>query len=280
MSVQHQAKRISIRDLNLLKSKKQPIVCLTAYNAPLAHLADRHADIILVGDSLGMVLYGFESTLQVTLDLMIAHGRSVVATTANSLVVVDMPFGSYQESPEQAFRNAAIVMAQTGCQAVKLEGGIEMAGTVSFLVERGIPVVGHIGLQPQSVHAEGGYRVTGREEIEKANLIASANAISEAGAFAIVLECMDEALAASISATVDCITIGIGASASCDGQILVTEDLLGLTAGPAPKFVKKYADLSSVIDQSLQQYASEVRVHDFPSEEYLYASPKKKLNLV
>jgi len=280
MSAQNQTRRKAVRDIALLKSQKQPIVCLTSYNAPIARLADKHVDIILVGDSLGMVLYDFDSTLQVTLDLMMAHGRAVVKTTSHALITVDMPFGSYQESPEQAFRNAALIMAQTGCHAVKLEGGVEMAETVSFLVQRGIPVIGHIGLQPQSVHSEGGYRVTGRTDPEQARLLASAAAIDEAGAFALVLECMDEGLAATITESVECATIGIGASAACDGQILVTEDLLGLTPGAGPKFVKKYANLSASIDSALGQYATEVRQKIFPSEEYLYKSkPKNKLRI-
>ncbi len=195
-------KRKTIRDIAAMKGGESAIVCLTAYTAPVARLADAHADLVLVGDSLGNVIYGFDSTLPVTMDIMVAHGRAVVNATAAALVVVDMPFGSYQESPEQAFRNAARLMAEAGCQAVKFEGGEEMAETAAFLVRRGIPVMGHIGLQPQSVHGAGGYHVTGRKDEEQKKLLADAKALADAGAFSIVLECMDADLAAAVTAAV------------------------------------------------------------------------------
>lgn len=280
MSAQTQVKRKSVTDIRALKSKSQPVVCLTSYIKPIAQLADRHADLILVGDSLGMVLYGLPSTLGVTLDMMMTHGRAVVDATTQALVAIDMPFGSYQESPQQAFRNAALLMANTGCQAVKLEGGCEMAETVSFLTQRGIPVIGHVGLQPQSVNSAGGYRVTGRADHERASLMKDAQSITEAGAFAIVLECMDEELARDITNMVAIPTIGIGASVACDGQILVTEDLLGLTGGPVPRFVKQYAHLAEQIDSALQSYAGEVREKTFPSDEFIYrSSAKSKLRV-
>ncbi len=272
--------RRTIRDIAAAKGKKEAIICLTAYTAPVARLADPHADLILVGDSLGMVLYGFPSTLPVTLDMMILHGRAVVNASEKSLIVVDMPFGSYQESPAQAFHNAARIMAETGCAAVKLEGGSEMAETVSFLVQRGVPVIGHIGLQPQSVHSAGGYRVAGRDQQEARSILASAQALAEAGAFAVVLECMDETLAGKITKQIHIPTIGIGASAGCDGQILVSEDLLGLTPAPRPKFVKNYADLSSVIDKALGDYAREVRERIFPGTQNIYMSPDRKIRAV
>jgi 3-methyl-2-oxobutanoate hydroxymethyltransferase len=273
-------RRKTIRDIAAMKGGT-PIVCLTAYTAPIARLADEHADLILVGDSLGNVIYGFESTLPVTMDMMVAHGRAVVNATSKALVAVDMPFGSYQESPEQAFRNAARLMAETGCQAVKFEGGAEMAETVSFLVQRGIPVFGHIGLQPQSVHGSGGYRVTGRVDEERLKLLADAKALADAGAFALVLECMDAGLAAQVMNAISIPTIGIGAGVNCDGQILVCDDMLGLSAGPVPKFVKSYGAVGKAVDGAFAQYAAEVRKRSFPSDEYSYIpKSEKKLKAV
>jgi 3-methyl-2-oxobutanoate hydroxymethyltransferase len=272
-------KRKTIRDIAAMKGGEAAIVCLTAYTAPVARLADAHADLVLVGDSLGNVIYGFDNTLPVTMDMMIAHGWAVVNATAAALVVIDMPFGSYQESPEQAFRNAARLMAETGCQAVKFEGGDEMAETAAFLVRRGIPVMGHIGLQPQSVNGAGGYHVTGRKDAEQKKLLADAKALSEAGAFSIVLECMDADLAAAVTASVPTPTIGIGAGIACDGQILVCDDMLGLSSGPLPRFVKRYAEVSRAVDEAFGQYAAEVRNRRFPSAEHSYQD-KKKLRAV
>lgn len=266
-------KRKTIRDIRAFKGGKEAFVCLTSYTAPMARIADRHADVLLVGDSLGMVIYGFDSTLPVTVDMMINHGRAVVKSSQNALVVVDMPFGSYQEGPEQAFRNAARIMAETGCGAVKLEGGIEMAETVAFLSNRGVPVMGHTGLQPQSVNSAGGYRVTGRNSEEAERILEGAHVLARAGAFALVLECIDSDLADTITGRLDIPTIGIGASASCDGQVIVTDDILGLTPGPHPRFVKKYAELAGDADQALKCFAGEVRSRIFPARDHVYSKP-------
>jgi len=265
-----QNKRKTVRDIRALKKQKQAFVCLTAYTAPMAQLADQHADMLLVGDSVGMVIYGYDSTLPVTLDIMVAHGRAVVKASQRALVVVDMPFGSYQENPAQAFRNAAHIMAETGCTAVKLEGGAEMAETVSFLAQRGVPVVGHIGLQPQSVHSAGGYRVQGRSAAEAEEIVRSAEALAQAGAFAIVCECIDSDLADLITNRIDIPIIGIGASAACDGQVIVTDDILALTAGPHPRFVSHYANLQDVIGAALKRFSEDVRARSFPSQEQTY----------
>lgn len=252
-----------------------PIVCLTAYTAPMARALDANVDILLVGDSLGMVLYGFDSTLPVTLDLMIAHGGAVVRGSSHACVTVDMPFGSYQESPERAFRNAARVMAETGCAAVKLEGGEEMAETIAFLTARGVPVMGHIGLTPQAVHALGGFRSQGRSEREREKLLADARAVSDAGAFSIVVEATVEPLARQITQAIAAPTIGIGASVACDGQVLVTEDMLGLFADFTPKFVRRYADLNPMIIQASATFADDVRNRRFPGPEHTFAAPKE-----
>ena len=256
-------RRRTVKDIARQKGKT-PIVCLTSYTAPMARLTDEYADIILVGDSVGMVLYGFDSTLPVTLELMINHGAAVVRATNKALVVVDMPFGSYQESPEQAYRNAVSIMQRTGCAAVKLEGGAEMAETVSFLTRRGVAVMGHIGLQPQSVNASGGYGIRGRDADDRIKIMSDAVAISDAGAFALVIECTEESLAGEITARVSIPTIGIGASAACDGQVLVTEDMLGFTGAYIPKFVKQYADLHGAARQGIENFASDVRARLFP----------------
>jgi 3-methyl-2-oxobutanoate hydroxymethyltransferase len=274
-----QIRRKTVRDIQALKDRGEPVVCLTAYTKPVARLADAHADLVLVGDSMGMVLYGFDSTIPVTLDMMIAHGAAVGRSTQRALVVVDMPFGTYQESPAQAFHNAAQIMKQTGCQAVKLEGGVEMAETVAFLTSRGIPVMGHIGLQPQSVQTAGGYRATGMKEAERSRLKKDAEAVAGAGAFAIVLECMEESLAAAISKACPVPTIGIGASAACDGQVLVSEDLLGFTGGPLPRFVKPYADLAATADSTFSAYAAEVRGRIYPDERHVYRARQRRKTL-
>ena len=269
MSAQAKQKRKTVTKIRSSKGK-MPIVCLTAYSAPIAALADEVSDLILVGDSAGMVVHGFENTVPVTLDMMILHGRAVVDASKQACVVVDMPFGSYEESPETAYRNAARVMQETGCTAVKLEGGTHMAPTIAFLVKRGIPVMAHIGLTPQAVHAMGGYRTSGRCRDEWTEVEADAKAIADAGAFSVVLEGMAEPLAAKITSLINIPTIGIGASAQCDGQILVIDDLLGLTPR-VPRFVKKYADLDGVIRDALGRYADEVRSRAFPAVEHTYA---------
>ena len=269
MSAQAKIRRKTVTKIRAAKGKA-PLVCLTAYTAPIAALADEVADLILVGDSAGMVVHGFENTVPVTLDMMIMHGQAVVRASQAACVVVDMPFGSYEESPEIAYRNASRIMQETGCTAVKLEGGAHMAPTIAFLVKRGIPVMAHIGLTPQAVHAMGGYKTSGRCRTEWAEVEADAKAVVEAGAFSVVLEGMAEPLAAKITSMISAPTIGIGASAQCDGQILVIDDLLGLTPR-VPTFVKKYADLDGVIREALTAYAADVRDRSFPALEHTYA---------
>ncbi|RAU23874.1 3-methyl-2-oxobutanoate hydroxymethyltransferase [Paramagnetospirillum kuznetsovii] len=273
MSVEVKIKRVTTRDIRARKGA-EPIVVLTAYTAPIARLLDPHCDILLVGDSLGMVVYGMETTLGVTLDMMINHGRAVVRSSTHACVVVDMPFGSYQESPEQAFRNCARVMAETGCAAVKLEGGREMAATIRFLVDRGIPVMAHVGLKPQAVHAAGGFRAQGRVDAEAEAIRADARAIDAAGAFSVVVEGTVEPVARALSAEIAIPTIGIGASAACDGQVLVIDDVLGLFADFTPKFVKRYADLRPIITAAVESYAAEVKTRAFPGPEHCFGLPK------
>lgn len=265
--------RVTAPALRARKSSKgegEAIVCLTAYTARLAELLDPHCDLLLVGDSLGMVLYGETSTLAVGLERMIVHGRAVAGAAETALVVVDMPFGLYEESPEQAFRSAARVLSETGAQAVKLEGGAHMADTIRFLVARGVPVMGHVGLTPQAVNALGGFRARGRaDEEERAMIARDAVVVSDAGAFAIVLEGVADDLAEEITRNTEAPIIGIGASAACDGQILVSEDMLGLTARTA-KFVKRYADMGAVISDAAETYAAEVKARTFPGPEHVY----------
>ena len=268
MSTQKPVRRVTVPQIRNRKGG-EPIVSLTSYHAHTAAIVDKYADFILVGDSLGMVMHGMDSTIGVTLDLMIMHGAAVVRGTARSLVVVDLPFGTYEESPAIAFRNAARVMKETGCGAVKLEGGQRMAETIHFLTERGIPVMAHTGLTPQSSHVLGGFKTQGRDQADWAAHEADAAAVAEAGAFAVVLEGMVEPLAARITKQIDIPTIGIGASADCDGQILVLEDMLGLNPTP-PKFVKVYGDLGDKIEQAVKSYADEVKSRAFPSDANTY----------
>lgn len=267
-------KRLSVPEFSARKGG-DPLVCLTAYTTPMAQRLDGHVDLLMVGDSLGMVLYGFDSTLPVTLDMMIQHGAAVCRGSKTALVVVDMPFGAYQESPEQAFRSAARIIKETGCQAVKLEGGREMADTVSFLAQRGIPVMGHVGLTPQSVNTLGGYRARGRGDQEAAGIMADAIAIAEAGAFSVVLEGVMEQIAQAVTARVSVPVIGIGASAACDGQVLVSEDILGLFSNFKPRFVKRYAELGGDIEAAAARYASDVRARSFPGPEHIFGAMKK-----
>lgn len=248
----------------------EPIVSLTAYTAPIARLLDPHCDFLLVGDSLGMVVYGLPDTLGVTLDMMIAHGAAVVRSTERACIVVDLPFSTYEANQEEAFRNAARVLRETGCAAVKLEGGVELAGTVAYLVARGIPVMGHIGLRPQQVQTMGGFRVQGRDDAAVERLRADAFAMAEAGAFAVVIEGTIEPVARALTADLPIPTIGIGASAACDGQILVTDDLLGLFADFTPKFAKRYAELSGEIERAVKGYAADVKARRFPGVEHVY----------
>lgn len=268
MSTQKPIRRITVPQIRNRKGA-EPIVSLTSYHAHTAAIVDKYADFILVGDSLGMVMHGMESTVGVPLDLMIMHGKAVVRGTNRSLVVVDLPFGTYEESPSIAFRNAARVMKETGCGAVKLEGGKRMAETIRFLTERGIPVMAHIGLTPQSSNVMGGFKTQGRDEADWIEHEEDAAAVAEAGAFAIVLEGMVEPLAARITKQIDIPTIGIGASAECDGQILVLEDMLGLNPTP-PKFVKVYGDLGDKIEKAVEDYASDVKSRAFPTEANIY----------
>ncbi|SMF90148.1 ketopantoate hydroxymethyltransferase [Azospirillum oryzae] len=274
MSATALAKRTTTTTLSTRKGG-DPIVCLTAYSAPIAKLLDPHVDVLLVGDSLGMVLYGFDSTLPVTLDMMIAHGAAVVRGSTHACVIVDLPFASYQESPQQAFRNAARVLAETGCAAVKLEGGVEMAETVAYLVARGVPVMGHVGLTPQSVNTLGGFRARGRNAEESESILADAKAITAAGAFALVVEGVMEPLAEAITAAVTVPTISIGASVACDGQVLVTDDLLGLFADFTPKFVRRYAELGPMVTHAAATYAEDVRHRRFPGPEHVFRVKRK-----
>jgi 3-methyl-2-oxobutanoate hydroxymethyltransferase len=274
MSAVVETKRISVPEIIARKAVRQPVVCLTCYHAHTARLLDEHVDLMLVGDSLGMVIHGLENTLGVTLEMMILHGQAVMRGAKKALVAVDMPFGSYEESPQVAFRNAARVMAETGCQAVKLEGGQRMAETVHYLTQRGVPVMGHIGLTPQRIQIFGGFKTQGRTEAEWPAIEADAQAIAEAGAFAIVLEGMAEPLAAKITGQVPVPTIGIGASAECDGQILVMEDMLGLNPKP-PKFVRTYASMGADIEAAVKAYAADVRARTFPGLENVYQMKKR-----
>ncbi|MFT4078632.1 3-methyl-2-oxobutanoate hydroxymethyltransferase [Rhodomicrobium lacus] len=272
MSQHSVIRRVTAPDIRAKKGGDK-IVSLTCYHAHTARLVDPHMDFLLVGDSLGMVMHGLETTVPVPLDMMIMHGAAVVRGSRHALVVVDMPFGSYEESPAVAFRNAARVMKETGCGAVKLEGGTRMAETVAFLTQRGIPVMGHIGLTPQSVNMMGGFKTQGRRQEEWAAIEADAAAVTEAGAFAVVLEGMAELLAAKITRAIQIPTIGIGASAECDGQILVLEDMLGLSPA-VPKFVKKFAELGAAIEDAVKDYATEVRARQFPAKDHVYAMAK------
>jgi 3-methyl-2-oxobutanoate hydroxymethyltransferase len=249
---------------------RAPLVVLTAYSTPVARLVDAHCDVVLVGDSVGMVIHGLPSTLGVTMEMMILHGRAVVRGAQKAMPVIDMPFGSYEESPQQAYRNAARLMAETGAPAVKLEGGVHMAETIAFLTARGVPVMAHVGLTPQSVNTLGGYKVVGRaEEAEK--VMADARAIDEAGAFAVVVEKVPEGLAARITQALTIPTIGIGAGVRCDGQVLVVDDMLGLFTDFRPKFVKRYAELGKAADEAIAAYAAEVRSRAFPAAEHSFA---------
>jgi 3-methyl-2-oxobutanoate hydroxymethyltransferase len=244
-----------------------PLVVLTAYSTPVARLVDAHCDVALVGDSVGMVIHGLPSTLGVTLEMMILHGKAVVRGCQKAMPVIDMPFGSYEESPQQAYRNAARLMAETGAPAVKLEGGLHMAETIAFLTARGVPVMAHVGLTPQAVNTLGGYKVVGRAE-EAAKVMADAKAVEAAGAFSVVLEKVPAGLAGKITAALSIPTIGIGAGKDCDGQVLVVDDMLGLFTDFRPKFVKRYAELGKAANEAIAAYAAEVRSRAFPAAEH------------
>ncbi len=273
MSVQSEIRRLTAPDIRARKGG-EPIVMLTSYHAHTAALADKHCDVILVGDSLGMVMHGMESTLPVTLEMMILQGHAVMRGSKRALVVIDMPFGSYEASREQAFMSAARVLKETGCGAVKLEGGRRMAETIAFLAERGVPVMAHVGLTPQSINALGSFRAQGRDEADWGAIENDALAVAQAGAFSVVIEAVAEPLARKLTHSVAIPTIGIGASPACDGQVLVMEDMLGLSPR-VPKFVKRYGDLAPGIDKAIAQYAADVRSRAFPGPEHTYAMKKK-----
>lgn len=273
MSVQSTIRRKTAADIRARKGG-EPVVMLTSYHAHTAALVDRHCDVILVGDSLGNVMHGFETTVPVTLDMMILQGSAVMRGSRQALVVVDMPFGSYEASKEQAFHSAARILKETHCGAVKLEGGVRMAETIAFLVARGIPVMGHVGLTPQSINTLGSFRAQGREEGSWERIEKDAQAVSDAGAFSVVIEAVAEPLARKISETVAIPTIGIGASAACDGQVLVLEDMLGLSPR-APKFVRRYGNLAGAIETAIEAYARDVRSRAFPGPEHVYEMKTK-----
>lgn len=268
MSTPPRQKRLTPANILALKGQR-PIVTLTAYTTPIAKLLDPHCDLLLVGDSLGMVLYGMDTTVGVTMEMMIAHGQAVLRGARNACIIIDMPFGSYQESKEQAFRNAARLMKETGCDGVKLEGGEEMAETIEFLVNRGIPVFGHVGLMPQRVNVDG-YRSQGHTEAESDKIRRDAKAVSDAGAFAMVIEGTVEPLAREITANVASATIGIGGSPACDGQVLVVDDMLGIFNEFKPKFVKHFAELAPLISKAAEDYAAEVKARTFPGPEHTF----------
>src|SRR6516162_7317169 len=268
MTIQPDQKRLSAPEIRARKGGA-PIVSLTSYHAHTAALLDKHCDLILVGDSLGMVMHGLETTIPVTLDMMILQGRAVMRGSRHALVVVDLPFGSYEVSKEQAFMTAARVLKETGCGAIKLEGGQRMAETIRFLVERGVPVMAHVGLTPQAVNALGGFRAQGRDRADWAPIVADARAVAVAGAFSVVIEAVAEPLAAEITREIAIPTIGIGASPACDGQVLVLEDMLGLSPW-VPKFVKRYTNLGPSIEAAVSAYAAEVRSRRFPGPEHVY----------
>ena len=273
MSAHEEIRRITAPEIGARKGG-DPIVCLTSYHAHTARLVDRYCDVILVGDSLGMVMHGLETTVPVTLDMMILQGQAVMRGSKRALVVVDMPFGSYEQSKEQAFASCVRVLKETGCGAIKLEGGRRMAQTIAFLVERGVPVMGHIGLTPQSINTIGAFRAQGRVEADWPPIEADAQAVAAAGAFAMVIEAVAEPLGRRITAAVPIPTIGIGASVACDGQILVLEDMLGLSPR-VPKFVKRYGDLGPGIEAAIAAYAKDVRARAFPGPEQVYRMQAK-----
>ena len=272
MSTQNEIRRLTAPDIGARKGG-EPIVCLTSYHAHTARIVDAYCDVILVGDSLGMVMHGLETTIPVTLDMMILQGHAVMRGSKRALVVVDMPFGSYEGSKEQAFASAARVLKETGCGAIKVEGGRRMEETIAFLAERGVPVMSHVGLTPQAINTIGSFRAQGRDESDWAPIEADARAVADGGAFALVLEAIAEPLARRITAQVPIPTIGIGASVACDGQILVLEDMLGLSPR-VPKFVKRFGELGPGIEQAVQSYAREVRARTFPGQDHVYPMRK------
>lgn len=261
------------RTADIVKAET-PLTVLTAYTADMARILDSFVDVLLVGDSLGMVLYGYADTLSVTLDMMIAHGAAVVRSSSKALIVVDMPVGTYEDSAEQALAHARRVMTETGCSAIKLEGGAEMADTIRYLVKNGVPVMGHIGLMPQSVEKMGGYKIQGRDDASADKLLADAKAITDAGVFSFVIEGTVEPVARMITESVAVPTIGIGASAACDGQVLVLQDVLGLTPKP-PRFAKAFVNLAPMVAEAAKHYVDDVRTRRFPAEEHCFPAKLK-----
>lgn len=268
--------RTTIADLRARKGSTQPLVCLTAYTAPMAKLMDAHCDVLLVGDSIGMALYGMENTLGVTPDILIAHGKAVMRAAKRACVLIDVPYGTYESGPQQAYETAARIMGETGCDGLKIEGGAEMAETIVYLAARNIPVMAHIGLKPQSVVKDGGYKVRGKTPEEAEGLMRDALAVQAAGAFGILIEGTVEPVARAITQAVSIPTVGIGASAACDGQILVTEDMLGLITEHTPKFVKQYADLAGTVEEAVTAYARDVRARAFPDTAHTYGNGAAK----
>ncbi len=278
MDQKNQKPRLSVTDIQSHKNKDTPMVWLTAYSAPMAHILDPHCDVLLVGDSMGTALYGMENTLGVNLDMMIAHGKAVMRQAKTSAVVIDMPYGSFEDGPEFAYQNAKRLLEETGCDAVKIEGGAEIQETIVYLVGQGIQVMAHIGLKPQSVVKDGGYKVKGKTDDEAASLLHDAKVAEQAGAFALLIEGTVEPVSRMITENVSIPTVGIGASAACDGQVLVTEDMLGLFHGHVPKFVKQYAALDEVIGEAVKNYAADVRSGAFPASEHTYLALSKDKN--
>ncbi|WOI54024.1 3-methyl-2-oxobutanoate hydroxymethyltransferase [Parvularcula sp. LCG005] len=276
MSAQSTQRRLTTTDIASRKGG-EPIVSLTAYDAPTAALLDPYCDFLLVGDSVGMVVHGLPSTVGVTVDMMIMHGQAVMRGAKQALVVIDMPFGSYEASPQQAFENASRILRETGAGAVKIEAGTYAAETIRFLTERGVGVMAHVGLRPQAIGVTGGFRAVGRSPEEVERVLAEAEAAADAGAFAVVVEGVDEQLGDQITSAVSIPTIGIGASASCDGQILVTPDMLGMFDW-SPKFVRRYADMKTVMSRAAEQYAKDVRDRSFPAAAELYHLKAKRLS--
>lgn len=274
MSSQKQdlVKRMTVPGITARKGG-EPLVCLTCYDAPTAEIMDPHCDVLLVGDSVGMAVHGLPSTVGVTLEMMILHGQAVMRGAKRALVVIDMPFGSYEAGVETAYANAVRVLKETGAQAVKVESGPTAPATIAYLVQRGVPVMGHVGLLPQSINIDGSFKAKGREEGERARILESARQTADAGAFAVVIEGVAESLAQEITEAIDKPTIGIGASATCDGQVLVSQDMLGMFDW-TPKFVRKYADLRTEIDTAVATYAADVKARRFPAEVETYFSKK------
>ena len=268
--------RVTTTQLVKKKSRAEKIVMVTAYDYPTACLVDEaRVDVVLVGDSLGMVVLGYDTTLPVTLDDMIHHTKAVVRGVKRALVAVDMPFLTFQTGPADALRNAGRILQETGAAAVKLEGGVDVCPQVRALVSAGIPVIGHLGLTPQSIHAFGGYKLQGRDEEAAQRILSDAQALEHSGAFSIVLECIPEDLAAKITATVSIPTVGIGAGVHCDGQVLVLHDLLGIAGNVQPRFVKQYAQVGTIIREAVQEYAREVREGKFPGPEHSFAPEER-----